>query len=137
MELKRRIKFATLNIRGIKKAGQRKEIEDYMWSKGIDIMTLHETHSSGTQQENHRWYSWYFSGGPEGETCDHGVCIVISNWLRNYIVDTEPISARLMAITLRGKVPIHIVSAYAPIADASTEEKDVFYEALKKQINKH
>ena len=39
-------KFATLNIRGIKKPGVREEIESWMSDKQIDILCLQETRNN-------------------------------------------------------------------------------------------
>ena len=38
--LRRKLRIATLNIRRIKQAGKRKEIEEYMWKHTIDILFI-------------------------------------------------------------------------------------------------
>ena len=77
---------------------------------------------------------WYFSGGElaaKGEPCYHGVGIIVKKELKSYILDVETISERLMTITLRGRIPITAVSAYAPTAIATAEDKDNVYAAFK------
>ena len=87
---------------------------------------------SNIQKSN---YVWYFSGGglaAKGIPCYQGVGIIIKKELLNYVFDAETISERLMTVTLRGRIPITVASAYAPTAAATTEEKDTFYAALTK-----
>ena len=45
-------KFATLNVRGIKKPGVREEIEAWMAEKQIDILCLQETRNSQNSRES-------------------------------------------------------------------------------------
>ena len=63
--------------------------------------------------------------------------IIIKKALSNYVLDVETISERLMTITLRGKIPITVASAYAPTAISPAEDKDKFYTSLQKLTNKH
>ena len=64
------------------------------------------------------------------------MAIVIRNKLRNYILDVEDINERIMIITLRGKIDLHVFSAYAPTAAATYEEKESFHKILKENIRK-
>ena len=50
--------------------------------------------------------------------------------------DVQPISERLMTLTLNSIRKIQITSAYAPTAAASDKNKKAFYEALRKLHNK-
>ena len=102
-----------------------------MQEEQIDIMTIQETHIGDEINEtiNKSNYVWYFSGGglaAKGIPCYHGVGIIIKKELLNYVFDVETISERLMTVTLRGRIPITVASAYAPTAAATTEEKDTF-----------
>ena len=134
--------ISSLNVRGMKKRGKRQEIERYMEEQQIDIMLIQETHIGDEIIENFKKsnYVWYYSGGglaAKGETCYHGVGIIIRKELKNYILDVETISERLMTITLRGRIPVTLASAYAPTAAATAEDKDNFYEAFRKITHKH
>ena len=100
----------------------------------IDILLIQETHSSGNTREKIKWYTWYFSGGPDNELCYHGVGIVLNNQLIKHVKDVKTISARLITLTLHGKVDIHVTSAYAPTAIAPTQDKDEFYKELTAAI---
>ena len=103
-----------------------------MNAHNIDILLIQETHSSGNTRENRKWYTWYFSGGPDEETCYHGVGIVINNDLLKHVKDVNTISSRIITLTLHGKIDIHVTSAYAPTAISNTQDKDEFYKALTK-----
>ena len=101
-----------------------------MCTNYIDILIIQETHKSGNTRELGKWYSWYYSGGPDGEfvteqgeitwkpinRCFQGVAIIVDNTWRNYILDIATPTERLMIMKLRGKVDIHIIAAYAPTA---------------------
>ena len=63
--------------------------------------------------------------------------IAIKEELIHYVLDVETTSERLMTITLRGRIPVTIASAYAPTAAATAEDKDTFYEALQTLTRKH
>ena len=121
-------RIATINIRGIERAGKRTELEQYMDFKRIDILVIQETHVGDESREpfKNSNYSWFFSGGAQGATCYHGVAIVIKNGLRNYIKDIETIHERLMTLTRSGQIDVTIVAAYAPTAIATAEDKDNF-----------
>ena len=133
--------LASLNVRGMKKRGKKQEIEQYMKDNQIDVLVIQETHIGDEIIEHFKKsnHIWYYSGGglePKGEACYHGVGIVIKKELANYVLDVETISERLMTITLRGKIPVTIASAYAPTAVATAEDKDNFYNALTKLTKK-
>eukprot|EP00975_Prorocentrum_lima_P052654 11036505-Prorocentrum_lima.AAC.1 len=63
-------------------------------------------------------------------TFSTGVAIVISNDLTSNIQDVEPLNDRILRITLKGVVPYTFISAYAPTAQRSDQEKDFFYDKL-------
>ena len=67
-----------------------------------------------------------------------GVAIVINNELLNYITDIEPISDRIMTITLGHIMPITFINNYSPTATNYTiENKTEHYDNLKRTFQKH
>ena len=128
LKLGKHYRIATINIRGIKKAGKRTELEQYIDFKRIDILVIQETHVGDEIREQFKKssYSWFFPGGAQGATCYHGVAIVVKNELRNYIKDIAAIDERLMTFTQSGQIDVTIVAAYAPTAIATAEDKDKF-----------
>ena len=65
-----------------------------------------------------------------------GVAIIVDNSYLQYVEDIEPISDRLMYITLRGTMPTTIITAYMPAADRPYEEKNEAYEKLQNIVDK-
>ena len=128
--------LATLNIRGVRNAVKRRDITKFMDRHYIDIMAIQETHNGEATRENQKRHTWYFSGGNQTGAIHHGVGIIIKNELRNYVVDVEPISERMMVLTLRGKITLYIISAYAPHAGIDYETKEQFHQLLREQIKK-
>ena len=63
-----------------------------------------------------------------------GVAILVSNKLYKHIERIEPAGSRLMRIRLKCHKRLVIIIAYAPPANKHIEEKDQFYEQLKKMI---
>ena len=63
--------------------------------------------------------------------------IIIRNDFKNYVTDIDTINERLMTLTLKGKIDVTLIAAYAPTAIAPAEEKDNFYELLTKETNKY
>ena len=63
-----------------------------------------------------------------------GVGVVINNKFMQYVEDIEPNNDRLMYITLRGTIKIHIIITYQPAADRPAEEKQkaILSEYMKK-----
>ena len=85
LKLGEHYRIATINIRGIKKAGKFTELKQCLDLKRIDILLIQETHVGDEVREQFKTsnYSWFFSGGEQGATCYHGVAIVIKNEFRN------------------------------------------------------
>ena len=135
-------KFATLNIRGVKKPGLREEIDMWMAKNEIDILCLQETRNNQNSRETRKNYTWFFSG--EGGRKDYtaGVGMVIRNKFMQYIEDIVPINDRLMYLTIRGTIETNIVCTYMPPAerqnlpDILTVEKDNAYEEIQKILDK-
>ena len=68
-----------------------------------------------------------------------GVGIVLSPGAEKALRDVKPCGSRIMTATFHGPIPLTIISAYAPQAGRTTEEKDTFYQALDSAMedNKH
>ena len=112
-----KFKIATLNIRGTKKLGVRNEIEKWMKSKDIKILALQETRVNQNTRESRKQYTWFFSGEGGRKEYTGGVAIIVHNSYLQYIEDIEPITDRIMYITLRGTMPTTIITVYMPAAD--------------------
>ncbi len=122
-----------------------------MKKHNISLLCLQETKIAENKQESSRPDdTWYFSG--ENKTCttsvfEAGVAIVLANPVKKYLKEIEPISDRLMSITLQAPMPIAYICAYAIPAtrpgmckaeqEVLNAQKDTFYEQLAHSFQKH
>ena len=102
----------------------------------IQILCLTETRSNQNSRETRKEYTWFFSGEGGRKEYTAGVAIVVHNKFLQYIEDIEPISDRLMYITIRGIIETNIICIYLPPADRPDLEKDIAYNNLQKIIDK-
>ena len=128
------LKIATLNLRGLKQAGKREEVERWMEKNGIDILGTQETHISQNNKERRKNYTWYLNGNEEGEREFAGVAWVISNKLNKYISDVIPHNSRVTELRIEGTAPIFLMNIYAPQSGRPKEEKEQFYQELRSLI---
>ena len=138
VKYKNTMKMASLNCRGTARINTRMEIMEWMTKEQIDIMLLQETHQGKNTMEKKDKFTWYFSGGDENREF-HGVGIVIKNKIRPHRTKNIPVNSRIMEMTVDAAKPITIINAYAPTAEKESEEKEKFYEEIKRAIdrNKH
>ena len=138
IEYGRQLRAGTLNIRGLKKAGKRELVETWMKENQIDILMLQETHIAQNSREDRKEYIWYFSGSEQAakQSTYAGVGIVIRTDLRNYVYDIEPISDRLMWITLGYVTPITFMNVYFYTAAHSTAEKEGLVTEITQEYKK-
>ena len=89
-------------------------------------------------EERRRNYTWYFAQtDKEVEDTRAGVGVVIKNEFRNYIMDIEPISGRIMRINFNATLPITLLTVYAPTAQSTTDRKEAFYKQLIETYQQH
>lgn len=111
-KIRKRLRIATLNMRGLVKLAKRggRTLDEHQPSRyRLTTGDARRRRETGNTEK----LSWHFSGGSDGGTIHHGVAIVIRNELRGYISDIETHSERSMAVTLKGIVPIHLLNIYA------------------------
>ena len=96
---------------------------------------IQETHEREATREVRKQYTWYFSGGTQAGTIFEGVGVIIRKDLRNYVKDVQAINERIMVVTLRGKVDLHLFSAYAPTAAADADTKEALHKQPRKEVN--
>ena len=129
--------IATLNICGCRQAAKRDEIQQHMTKQDISIMAIQETHTPHNGMETRKTHTWYFSGHERNTPEHHGTGIIISHHIKQYLLDVQPISSRLIVARFAATTNLTIVSAYAPTADHDTTEKQQFYTQLSQLVNKH
>lgn len=102
-----------------------------MLKSKIDILFLQEANTKLDYQDTRKEFTWFFSGTNTSEDRTHGVGIVISNQLLNYMADIQPINDRLVTLTLGCSIPVNFICAYAPPSTHDTENKKQFYDQLQ------
>ena len=130
------IKVATINVRGINKAGKREEIETWMKKNNVQIVALQETRIKTNSRESRKEFTWYFSGENGRDTYTPGVGFVINNTYIQHVRDIEPINDRIIVLSLRHTPDLTLISAYMPQAGRPSEEKETTYEQLNKEMQK-
>ena len=128
------LNLLNLNTQGLKRIEKRTLIEQYMKTWKIDFAVITETHINTNHVEIRKEFTWYFSGGDTKEHHFAGVAIVIRNKWKNSVEDIQPINERIIYITLSHTIPITIIGAYAPTAEATPDNKDKFYSELDKLL---
>ena len=88
----------------------------------VPILGLTETRNNQNSRENRKQYTWFVSGEGGRKEYTGGVAIIIHNSYLQYIEDIEPITDRIMYITLRGTLPTTIITTYMPQSDRPYEE---------------
>ena len=136
MMLGTKLKIATLNTRGANNTGAINEGERGTKASFIKILALQETRVAQNIGESRKQYTRCFSGEGGRKEYTAGVAIIVENSYLQYIEDIEPISDRLMYITLRGTMPTTIIAAYMSAADRPYEEKSEAYAQLQSIVDK-
>ena len=66
LELAKKYRVATLNVRGLIRGGKREQIEIWAKKHDIDILLVQETHINQTAMEKHGEYTLFLSGSSNG-----------------------------------------------------------------------
>ena len=100
------------------KSGVRGEGEQWVQRKQVSIVGLQETGSRHNTKQSRNQSTWPFNGEGSREGFTAGVAVVISNSFLQYAQDIEPVSDRLMYVTLGGTINATIIIiTYLPTAD--------------------
>ena len=117
------IRVGTLNIGTM--TGRERELADMKERRNVDILCLQETKWKGSKARNIEGGCKIFYNGVDGRK--NGIGIVLREELAESVLEVKRVSDRLMAMKLEVKGSIsNIVSAYAPQANNSMEEKNDF-----------
>ena len=120
------IRVGTLNIGTM--TGRGRELADMMERRNVDILCLQETKWKGSKARNIGGGCKIFYNGADGRK--NGIGIVVREELAESVLEVKRVSDRLMAMKMEVNESIlNIVSAYAPQANNSMEEKMIFGKA--------
>jgi exonuclease III len=77
-----------------------------------------------------------YSGRAIGEKHEYGVGLIFSNDLRKALIEWTAVSERLITARLNTRLlKLTIIQCYAPINEATTEEKEAFYGLLEAAVH--
>ena len=106
----------------------------------VDIAALQELKFAGESalHKEEGGYTFFWSGRPEGEWRESGVCLAIKNCLTAKLL-TLPVAVndqiQTLQIPLQGKWHLTIVNVYAPTQADTSEVKEAFYSDLETTIS--
>ncbi|XP_073698816.1 uncharacterized protein [Garra rufa] len=128
--LKKRVqlRLGTINIGTM--TGRSRELADSLKARCVDIACIQETKWKGTKARNiGEGYKFICNGKLQWP--QNGVGIVVSERLRDSVVEVIRTSDRLMSIKIdTGSTALRVVSCYAPQTNCANAEKDQFWETM-------
>lgn len=109
-----RARVGSWNVRGCVRIATRNIIDEFLFSLGLDVVCLQETHMV-TGQTLTRHYSWFNSGG-NAQTTSRGVSILVRRSVPLVLLVWKPISDSLCLLRLRlGEgAPVRFLNAHVP-----------------------
>ena len=128
--LEKSVKLASWNVGSL--TGKSGELVETLERRGIDVCCIQETRWKG---EGVRFikgkdtkYKIFYIGSKEGQA---GVAVLIRERWVDKVVEVKRINSRLILVKLIiGECLVSVISAYAPQAGRTEEEKDDFWEQL-------
>lgn len=129
------LRLATWNVRGLNQQGKLQIVQEELNRCSIDVACISEVHWQGQGHFRTSDYTMYFSGAEDRNI--HGVGMLVSNKLNNFVLGYEPINERVMSLKLNARpCIINIMSLYAPTLAAEDDVVEEFYRTVEAAINK-
>ena len=125
------IRIATINIGTM--TGRSRELADTLKNRKVDIACVQETKWKGAKSKDigEGFKLTYFGE----QSSRNGVGVVVSEKLRDNIVEVCRITDRIMSVKIdTGKVILRVISCYAPQQGCPDEEKLAFWEKLEDHL---
>ncbi|KAK6745007.1 hypothetical protein RB195_011614 [Necator americanus] len=124
------VRLVTLNFGTL--TGGSRELADSLRKRRVDICCVQETRWKGSKsRELGDGYKLIY----HGTSNRNGVGIILNESFRDSVTAVDRLSDRLMAVKVdTEEVELRVVSAYAPQAGCSEEEKASFWEDLEQYV---
>lgn len=123
-------RIGTWNIRGLNQPGKLQIIESEMRRKAIQLLEPSETHWKGQGHFSSESGNKVYFSGPDDES-SRGVAFVVPPRVDNCVLGYKPVSDRIITLRLNTKpCTLNIIQIYAPTAQSSEEELEMFYATL-------
>uniref|UniRef100_A0A915I4S8 Endonuclease/exonuclease/phosphatase domain-containing protein n=1 Tax=Romanomermis culicivorax TaxID=13658 RepID=A0A915I4S8_ROMCU len=120
------LRVGTINIGTM--TGKSRELANDFKTRHIDIACIQGTKWKGAKaREIGEGFKLFYNG--ERQT-QNGIGILVSDQLRDSVVEVNQISDWLMSIKLDSEVALRVASCYAPQTKCSDGEKDKFWNSL-------
>jgi hypothetical protein len=128
--LRNKSKIGTWNVRGLLNPGKTLVVEKEMYSHGLDILGISETHwKNNGHYKTSNGNTIYFSGNQDSS--HSGVAVILASKLTSALIGYNPISDRLIHLKLNTHpYKLNILQIYAPTADAEDIIINAFYASL-------
>ncbi|XP_051785416.1 craniofacial development protein 2-like [Erpetoichthys calabaricus] len=120
------LRLGTLNIGTM--TGRSRELADTLKIRRIDIACIQETKWTGAKARDiGDGFKLFYNGNKP----QNGVGIVVSQKVRDNVVEVTRMSDRLMSLKIdTGDITMRVTSCYAPQTNCSESDKEDFWESL-------
>ncbi|XP_008485560.1 craniofacial development protein 2-like [Diaphorina citri] len=125
------------NVQGLNEPGKVENLMNEMKNLEVDICGISETHWKDSNDfiselPSNDKFRIIYSGGLKKS---RGVAFILNQRTLNLVDSVIIVSDRIIAVRINAKpVNIFIVQCYAPTLDKSDEEREEFYEEIRKTI---
>ena len=142
LSTKRTLKIGSWNIRTLYQAGKLTNVVNEMIRYKLDILGLSEVRwdNAGEHKLQTGQKLLYSGVQTQTPTHTHGVGLLISKQAQSSLISWTPHGPRILEATFKTqhkKIKLKIIVGYAPINDASDEDKDNYYDQLEHICNKN
>ncbi|XP_022197016.2 craniofacial development protein 2-like [Nilaparvata lugens] len=133
---KKDLKLATWNVQTMLRPGKMMEIAEEMTKFDLDIVALQEIRWQSQGRIEKQNFTMYYSG-PETRTGLFGTGFIINKKLKKHILAFDPVSDGICKLRIKCRLRnITIISVHAPTEEKSNDDKEEFYDILKKTVEK-
>lgn len=128
--MSRFLRVGSLNLGTLN--GKLLELVDVLKKRRVDVACIQETRWKGAQSREANGYKLWYSGLANSR---NGVGILLSNDLKDNVVDVTRCNDRLMAVrVVVGEKVVNVVCAYAPQVGLGVSEKEAFWVCLDELV---
>ena len=107
------------------------EIQKYK----IDLLAIQETRWMGKGVYDYKGYSIFYSGKENGAH-EFGTAFIVSQNIKNSVIDFKPVDERICAIRLKTKFHnTWVINVHGPTKNKPDDIKDHFYQNLENIYN--
>ena len=123
------MRIGTWNVRTLYQKGKLDNVVQEMNRMRINILGISETRWTGSGEFTVEKHKMIYSGGIRHE---RGVGVLLDPFTANCVLGFWAVSDRVLLVKLQGKpFNMAIIVVYAPTAESTEEDIDIFYEQLE------